>query len=71
MISRLRPLPRPKPIVQSGGISATAIATPGRAVTPLPPPRQTTTDPAKPDNSAIPKSSRLGFVRAMISAVAE
>ena len=29
MISRFRPPPRPKPIAQSGGITATAIATPG------------------------------------------
>ena len=71
MISVFKPLPRPKPMVHSGGISATAIATPGRAVTPSPPPRHTTTEPAKPHNSAIPKSRRLGLVRATISAVAE
>ena len=32
MISRFKRLPSPKPIVHSGGIRATAIATPGKAV---------------------------------------
>ena len=61
MMARLSPLPTPKPSVQRGGINATAIATPGRAVTPPPPPPlHTTIDPASPEKRAIHRSSRFG-----------
>ena len=72
MMRIFAPLPKPKPMVHRGGIRATAIATPGRVVTPpVPPARETATDPASPENKAIPRSSRLGLVRAKISPVAE
>lgn len=70
IIVKSTPLPRPNPMVQRGGISATAIATPGRAVTPpLVAPRDTTMEPARPENKATPRSRRFGFVLERISGV--
>ena len=66
------PLPNPKPMVHSGGINATAIATPGKVVTASPPPkRHTATEPANPENRATPRSSKVGLVLANISPVTE
>ena len=57
-----RPSSRQIPTVASGGTSATAMATPGRASEPV---RRTATNaPAAPAARATPRSSRPGAVRA-------
>jgi hypothetical protein len=61
------PVAKPKPAVQSGGIRAVAIATPGITVgTSL---RELATIPARPPKIATPTSRSVGVVRAVNSLV--
>ena len=59
---------RPKPITASGGINATAIATP--TIAPWRP-RIIAKVPARPEKIATPRSNRFGRVRAAISLVTD
>ena len=59
------PLARPKPAVQSGGINAVAIATPGMTLPLLF--VELATMPAKPPKKAISTSYTVGCVRASSS----
>ena len=65
MSAHCKPVPIPNPATPSGGMSATAIATPGIEAESRRSRETVTTAPASPENTAIPRSSvRLGRVRA-------
>ena len=69
MMSVCQPVPMPKPAVPSGGMSATAMATPGMLAERRCSRDAVTTAPARPDAMAMARSSSVGRVRAAISGV--